>query len=264
MHEHHDEDLIFDLLDDPDATDVEIVARLGGCEQCIADLAEQRTIVALLADLEPVSLTGTERAALRTSVLAEVAPATVLPLTPRRAWDWTRLGTVAAALAGVVVVAGLFSVIGGGADQATSIPDSLAAEEAADTDEGALALEAAPRAADAGDDALADQPESDFAGASLAEPSNLVLDLGAIDRGAFEAELDSVRSQVLSMTESSGVLEHDANEVEASCVSDLTDPGAIRAIVTATVDGIDVEAYFDNVGGEFGFAGPDCSVYDLP
>ena len=266
MHEHHDEELILDLRNDPNVTDAEIAARLDGCEQCLADFTEQRAVAELLADLEPVSLTGTERAELRTAVLAEVAPAQVIPLAPRRAWDWTRLGTVAAALVGVVAVAGLFSVIGGGGDEATSISeaDSVAASDEASSDLGALALESAPRAGADGDDSAEDQPESAFGGSSVAEPSSLVLDLGPIDRTALRAELDGVRRDVSAMTESSGILQRFADEVDASCITELADPGAIRAIVTATVDGLDVEVYFDNVGGEFGFAGSDCSVYDIP
>ena len=265
MHEHHDEELILDLRNDPDATDAAIAAHLDGCEQCLADLAEQRAIAEVLADLEPVSLTGTERAELRTAVLAEVAPAPVIPLVPKRAWDWTRLGTVAAALVGVVAVAGLFSTIGGN-DEATNISneDSVAAADEAESDLGALALEAAPSAGADGDDSAEDQPESDFGGSSVAEPSSLVLDLGRVDRTALQAELDRIRDEVLSMTESSGILQRYADEVDASCFTELADPGAIRAIVTATVDGLDVEVYFDNIGGEFGFAGTDCSSYDIP
>ena len=265
MHEHHEEELILDLRNDPNATHAEIAARLDGCEQCLADLDEQRAIAAYLADLEPVSLTGTERAELRTAVLAEVAPAQVIPLAPKRAWDWTRLGTVAAALVGVVAVAGLFTTIGGN-DEATSISsqDSAAAADEAESDLGALALEAAPSAGADGDDSAEDQPESAFGGSSVAEPSSLVLDLGPIDRTTLQAELDRVRSQVLAMTESSGILQRYADEVDASCTAELADPGAIRAIVTATVDGRVVEVYFDNVGGEFGYVSTDCSSYDIP
>lgn len=261
MHEHHDEELILDLLDDPDATDAEMAARLDGCEQCLADLAEQRTIAGFLADLETPSLTGTERAALRIAVLAEVAPAPVITLVPKRAWDWTRLGTVAATLVGVVAIAGIFSVIGGGADQDESLSDTVAATEEAESDLGALALEAAPDAELAADAAA--EAADDFGGASLAPPSDLVIDLGQIDRPGFEAELDRVRSLVAAMTESSGVLQRYADEVDASCIGELPDPSAVRAIVTAMVDGLDIEVYFDNDGGEFGYASMDCSTYDL-
>ncbi len=267
MHEHHDEELILDLLDDPNATDAEMTARLDGCEQCLTDLAEQRTIAGFLANLERPSLTGTERAELRTAVLAEVAPAHVIPLMPKRAWDWTRLGTVAAALAGVVAVAGLFSVIGGGGDdQAESIPDTVAAADEADSDLGILALEAEPSAEVAADDAAADaaaeEAAEDLGGASLAPPSDFVLDLGPLDRPGLADALEEIRNQVTEMTESSPVLQRYANGV--SCTAELDDPGAVRAIVTAMVDGLDVEVYLDNGGGEIAYASMDCSTYDLP
>ncbi len=273
MHEHHDEDLILDLLDDPVATDAEISVRLDGCEQCLVDLVEQRTIAGFLADLERPSLTGTERAELRTAVLAEVAPAQVIPLIPKRAWDWTRLGTVAAALVGVVAVAGLFSVIGGGGDgEAESIPDTVAAADEADADLGILALEAEPSADiaagdaadDAAPDAAAEEAAEDLGGASLAPPSDFVLDLGPLDRPGLAAELDRIRSLVTEMTESSGVLQRYANGVDVSCTAELDDPGGVRAIVTVMVDGLDVEIYFDSSGGEIAYASMDCSTYDLP
>lgn len=267
MHEHQNEELILDLRGDPDLTDAEIATRLDGCEQCLADLMEQRTIAAYLADLDKPSLTGTERAALRTAVLEEIQPATVIQLSTKRSWDWTRLGTVAAALVGVVAVAGIFSVIGGGTDDASPGEDSLAATELADADDGALSIEAAP-GADIGRagvaEEAADEAAGDFGGAALAAPSDLVVDLGPIDRDVFATELDGIRRQVVEMTESSGVLQRAADQVELSCLDQLPETGSIRAIVTAEVDGLDVEAYFAAGGDEFGFASMDCSEYDLP
>ena len=263
MHEHHDEDLILDLLGDPDVADAQVATRLEGCEQCLADLAEQRTVAGLLTDLEPVSMTGTERAQLRSAVLAAVAPAKVIPLVPKRAWDWTRLGTVAAALVGVVAVAGLFSMIGGDAEQTETLSDQVAAAEAADSGLGDEALELAPQMDD-GDGAAEEQAESDFAGASIAAPSDFVTDLGPIDRPGFEAELERIRSRVHGMTESSGVLQRSADTLELSCTGELSEPGAVRAIVTAMVDGLDVEVYLDGDGGAVGYASMDCSTYDLP
>lgn len=264
MHEPHDEELILDLRNDPDVTDAEIAARLDGCEQCLADLAEQRSIAAFLADLDAPSLTGTERAALRSAVLAEVAPAPVIPLAPRRAWDWTRLGTVAAVLVAVVAVAGVLSLIGGDTGSVDTASDPVAAADRAeaDTDEGAMALEAP--AAEAGDDAVAEESANDLGGASLAAPSDLVFALGPIDRPGFAAELERIRRQVADMTETSGVLQRYADEVEVSCIAELADPGAVKAIVTAMIDGLDVEVYLESAGNEFGFVSMDCSGYDLP
>ncbi len=265
MHEHHDEVLLLDLLDDPAATEVEMAARLDGCEQCVADLAEQREIATHLADLEAPSLTGTERAALRTGVLSLIEPGPVIPLTSKPAWDWTRLGTVAAALVGVVAVAGLFSFVGGDAADEALDTATVAAEEA-DVDMGALQLEAAPSADGFGDDAALEEPAESMAGdsAAMAAPSDLIVDLGPVDLPGFAEGLDRVRKQFFDITESSGVLQRYADEAAVSCITQLRDPGAVRAIVKALVDGLEVEVYLDNSGGEFAYAGADCSAYDIP
>jgi hypothetical protein len=268
MHEHHDEELILELLDDPALTEVDIAARLDGCEQCIADISEQRAIATALADLERPSLTGTERAALRSGVFAEIEPAPVISLSPRRAWDWTRLGTVAAALVGVVAVGGLFSMVGGDTDDSAETLDATVAANEADIDTDALALEAAPSADLAGaDDDAFDESAEEMLGdgaATLAAPSELVVDLGSVDLQGFADGLDRVRNQVGDQTESSGVLQRDADNVEVACVAQLSDRGSVRAIVTALVDGLDVEVYLDNAGGEVAYASADCSLYDLP
>ena len=112
MHEFHDEDLILDLLDAPAVTDADASARLDGCTQCLADYTEQRSIVDMLSRLDTPTLTARERSALHSAVFSELGSRVVVPLEPRRSWNWTRLGTVAAALVGVVAVAGLFSILG--------------------------------------------------------------------------------------------------------------------------------------------------------
>lgn len=261
MHEHHDEALILDLLDAA-ATDAAAAARLDGCERCISDLAEQRSIAAHLSDLEPISLTGPERVALRSGVLSEIeSGAEVVTLSPGRSWDWTRLGTVAAALAGIVVVAGLFSLLGGGGDDGGVQAATL---ESADDAGGSIASSAEAPMADEerATEALAE--ESADAAATIAAPSELVIDLGPIDRPTLAEELERVRNQVEDMTESSGVLQSDADAVAVSCLVELPDPGAVRAIVKALVDGFEVEVYLDDAGAEFGYSGIDCSSYELP
>lgn len=262
MHEHQHE-AILDLRNDPVITQAEIETRLDGCEQCLTDLAEQQSIASYLADLDPPSLTGPERAMLRSAVLAEIESAEVIPLAPPRGWDWTRLGTVAAALVGVVAVAGIFSMVGGDTDEASDGGDTVAASELADADDAALAFEAVPSAELPGSDA-ADESAEDLGGAALAAPSDLVVDLGAVDRAEFATGLDDVRRSVVEMTESSGVLQRAADQVELSCLDRLSNAGSIRAIVTAVVDGLEVEVYLDGGGEEFGYVSMDCSSYDVP
>ncbi len=276
MHEFHDEDLILDLLEDPAVTPAAVSSRLDECAQCVADYADQRGIIEQLSHLESPTLTAFERSALRSAVFDELAsddqesnvpesdvPASniVVPLRPRRAWDWTRLGTVAAALVGVVAVAGLVSVLGGTNDQATEGLDTAAVAVNAD-DAGGASLEAPLAESDAvGADAM---EESAGDAAAIAAPSDLVKDIGAVDRPGFAAELEDVRDQVTQMTESSGVLQRAADEVPLACREAVPDLGAIRAIVTAVVDGFEVEVYFDNSGAEFGYASIDCTTYELP
>ena len=90
-------------------------------------------------------------------------------------------------------------------------------------------------------------------------------ELGAAARFAhLDVRDEASWQQVIEETESSGVLQRTADEVDARCVEELPDPGSIRAVGTAMVDGLDVEVYLDGRGGEFGFVGMDCSVYDLP
>ena len=100
--------------------------------------------------------------------------------------------------------------------------------------------------------------------ATLAAPSDLVVDLGPVDLQGFADGLDRVRNQVGDQTESSGVLQRDADGVEVECVAELPDRGSVRAIVTALVDGLAVEVYFDYAGEEIAYASADCSPYDLP
>ncbi len=80
----------------------------------------------------------------------------------------------------------------------------------------------------------------------------------------FESELDDIRSDVANLVESSGILERQLKSVDASCIAEVPDQGTIRAVLTATVDGTDIEVYLDVYGEEFGFSGESCSPYDLP
>jgi hypothetical protein len=262
MHEFHDEDMILDLLDEPAASAADVSARLDGCAQCLSDYAEQRAIVDQLAHLESPALTAGERSDLHSAVFTELESDVVVPIRARRAWDWTRLGTVAAALVGVVAVAGLFSSLGGTDEDIAGDLDTAAVALNADDSAGGLSAEAPLAEADvAGDDAM---EESAADSAAIAAPSDLVIDIGPVDRPGFASELERVRNEVTRMTDSSGVLQRYADEVTLACPTEVPDLGAVRAIVTALVDGFEVEVYFDNSGGEFGYASIDCTTYELP
>jgi hypothetical protein len=261
MHEFHDEDVILDLLDDLAATTAEVSARLDGCAQCIAEFAEQRSVLDQLSRLETPALTAGERSTLRSAVFAELEPTVVVPLRSKRTWDLTRLGTVAAALVGVVAVAGLFSMLGGTEDSGEDLDTAAIALNAEDSVGGATAEAPLAGADVAADDAM---EESAADSAAIAAPSDLVIDLGPVDRSGFASGLDEVRNKMTEVTESSGVLQRSADEVPLACRAAVPDLGAVRAIVTALVDGFEVEVYLDNSGGEFGYASIDCTSYELP
>lgn len=260
MHEHHDEALILDLLE-MSVTDTEAESRLDGCRQCVADFAEQRSIAGYLGSLDPVTMTPWERSELRSAVFAELdSGGTVVQLLPRRGFDWMRVGTVAAALVGVVAVAGLFSALSDGTDGGQVLDE--AATITSGDDAGASA-EAPLADEERSVEGLAVE-ESAAESAAIAAPSNLVRDLGAVDVPTFKSELDRIRGEVTDMTESSPVLQSDADRVPIECLGELSDRGSIRAIVTALVDGFEVEAYIDDDGGDYLYASIDCSTYELP
>lgn len=261
MHEFHDEDLILDLLDAPAVTDEGASARLDGCTQCLADYTEQRSIVDMLSRLDTPTLTARERSALHSAVFSELGSRVVVPLEPRRSWNWTRLGTVAAALVGVVAVAGLFSILGGSEDQAAQDLDTAAVGLNADDSAGAPFEAPLAEAADMGADTM---EEAAADSSAIAAFSDLVEDLGPVDQPGFAAGLEAIRNQVTEMTESSPVLQRSADELPLACRDAVPDLGAIRAIVTALVDGFEVEVYFDSSGEEFGYASIDCAPYRLP
>ncbi len=259
MHEHHDEALILDLLE-MSVTDTEAESRLDGCRQCIADFAEQRSIAGYLGRLDPETMTPSERSELRSAVFAELGSGgTVVQMLPRRGFDWMRVGTVAAALVGVVAVAGLFSVLSDGTDGGQALDEAATITSGDDAEASAEA----PVDEERSFEGLAVE-ESAADSAAIAAPSNLVRDLGAVDVPTFKSELDRIRGEVTDMTESSPVLQSDADRVPIECLGELSDRGSIRAIVTALVDGFEVEAYIDDDGGDYLYASIDCSTYELP
>jgi hypothetical protein len=129
----------------------------------------------------------------------------------------------------------------------------LNADDSAGAPFEAPLAEAADMGADTMEEAAADS-------SAIAAFSDLVEDLGP----GFAAGLEAIRNQVTEMTESSPVLQRSADELPLACRDAVPDLGAIRAIVTALVDGFEVEVYFDSSGEEFGYASIDCAPYRLP
>lgn len=269
MHEFHDEDVVLDLLDavldgETMLDDSDIRARLDECETCMADFAEQREMISHLGDLPRPVMTMVERNALHDRVDTALDAAVVTAIGSRRATrDWTRIGSVAAALVGVVAVAGLITSLSGGP---ASLDDS-GGSGSPTADLTAQAVEEAPSADEAADGETFGAAESGLAAgdtAAIAAPSDLVRDVGSVDESMFESELEDIRDDASALQESSGILQRQLNGVDAACLEEVPDRGTIRAVLTATVDGTDVEVYFDVDGDEFGFAGDNCRPYPLP
>lgn len=266
MHESHDEDVILELLDDGTLTDDQSFARLDNCETCVLAFTEQREMIRHLSELPRPLMDTNERADLRSRVDAALDAAVVTSIESRRRLDWTRVGTVAAALVGIVAVAGLYTSLGSGLqseDAASSKEPVTAALEARAADEAAPTAQAE----DSADGGSSDAAESGLASAdtaAIAAPSNLVRDVGSVNEAMFESELEDIRVEVANLAESSGILQRQLDNVGADCVEAVPDAGTIRGILTATVNGRDVEVYLGDEGEEFGFVGASCSQYELP
>ncbi len=266
MHESHDEDVILELLDDGTLTDDQAFTRLDNCDTCVLAFTEQREMIRHLSELPRPIMAADERADLHAQVDSALDAAVVTSIDSRRQRDWTRVGTVAAALVGVVAVAGLYTSLGGGLqsdDAASSKEPVTAALEAQAADEA----EPTAQAENSADGAAEDFAQSGLASgdtAAIAAPSNLVRDVGSVNEAMFESELEEIRVDVANLVESSGILQRQLDNVDAACVEAVPDAGTIRGVLTATVNGRDVEVYLGDAGEEFGFVGASCSQYELP
>lgn len=256
MHDH-DELLIIDLLENPSLSDEGARARLEGCAECIADLDAQRSVMMMLDQLPPATMTEAERHTLRRQVDDELGSPDIVALPGRWRWDWARLGAVAAAMLGVFVIGGIVANLGSG-DETVAGPTTMAAasEESTTRENESFAADSAEVMEDP---ATAD----DGAGiASLAPESGFVRDLGPIDAAAFASEVEALSEQIRSSDESvsSGTL----NGVGETCLEQIDDPSTLRGALLAAVDGTPVAAYFDSEGTPTAFSTTDCSPYPLP
>lgn len=259
MHDH-DELLIIDLLEDPSLGDEEVRARLEGCAECIADLDAQRSVMMMLDQLPPVTMTETERHALRRQVEQELGTPNVVALPGRWRWDWTRLGAVAAAMLGVFVIGGIVANLGSG-DEAGAPTTMVAAGEQSTTRENeSFAADSAEALEDSATED--DGADADAGIASLVPESDFVRDLGPIDATAFASEVEALSEDIRSMDESasSGTL----HGIGDTCLDQIDDPSTVRGALLATVDGTPVVVFFDPAGTPTAFSTSDCSPYPLP
>lgn len=253
MHDH-DELLIIDLLEDASLSDEAVRTRLESCPECIADFDAQRSVMMMLDQLPPITMTETERHALRRQVEEELGSSNVVGLPGRWSWDWTRLGAVAAAMLGVFVIGGIVASLGSGDDAGAPTTMVAANEESARQTESF----AADSAEALEDSATAD----DGAGiASLVPENQFVRDLGPIDSTAFASEIEALSEEIRSLDESASGTLHGIGE---TCLDLIDDSSELRGALLATVDGTPVVVFFDSEGAPTAFASTDCSPYPLP
>lgn len=265
MHEH-DDSLILELLGDPSLSEAAVSERLAGCSRCIADFESQQSMMRLLASLPTPTMTAEERRSLRQGVNQELAEPNVVAM-PLRAprWEWTRLGTVAAALLGVFVIGGIVTSLGNdAADQA----DTLAAATSDGATEEAAEMAAADTADAGADDAARDVLPAEGAGdadvTSLAPPAPMVVDLGSVDAATFEAEIRAASERISSTDEAFAVDPLELDPGAAACVGELETEIAPSGVVVADVGGTSVVVYFDAAGTPSAFTPPACDPYPLP
>lgn len=259
MHDH-DELLIIDLLEDPSLGDEEIRARLESCAECLADFDAQRSVMTMLDQLPPVTMTETERHALHRQVDQELGSSNVVGLPGRWSWDWTRLGAVAAAMLGVFVIGGIVANLGSGDDAGAPTTMVAASEESTTRETEGFAADSAEALEDS---ATADDGADADAGiASLVPESDFVRDLGPIDAIAFASEVEALSEEIRSLDESAP--SEMLPGLGDTCLDQIDDPSTVRGALLATVDGTPVVVFFDPAGTPTAFSTTDCSPYPVP
>lgn len=267
MHDRHDLDLIAGYADGSLEGDEADARRLiETCGECRNHYELQVAAVALLRDAPRPSLSGEERHRLRSGVLEAIeSGGRVVDLSARRARRWMAVGAAAAVM---VVAVGLGAALSqlqfGGSDTAADAPTTAAelttAEEPRALGEDNDHDDSAPADTEAAEDdgfSDASRDVSEFP---------LVIDLGVIDSDTLAAELETAAEQL--STESPLLDVETLNEMERpapDCLHLLTD--SVYGLVTATVDGTDIEVYLvAGAAGEIdaiGFARSGCEEYPL-
>jgi hypothetical protein len=264
MHQSHDPDLIAAYADgsqDPVAERV-----LATCAECRAELALHHQVRDILAGAPASAMTDDERSAMRAGVHAGMLDpihggvggsresAEVISLESRRQRRWLSLGSVAAA---VFVTVGVVGLLNQGGDDASGDFLLAGSESTTASDDVAsgLALEdATATTAAAATSEEAFTPMSDADRATSAETTaagdgadtgiGLIADAGAITGVQFDtlvaATIEWVADQPAA--EPLDVAWFNDREIPApSCLS--SEVGTVFAVINATVDGQDVQAF---------------------
>lgn len=127
-HSQHDVDLIGALASGEPSPEAERL--VASCPECARELREQTAVRQLLGSLPAVQLRAHEAQELERAVMSRL-PGIVIAATPARppvAPLWGRLSTVAAVLAGVVLVGALLTTQGGDLAATTTAQTQLALE----------------------------------------------------------------------------------------------------------------------------------------
>ena len=134
MHEH-DDDIIMALAEgilEPDVF-APALAEVNGCPECAAALADQKVALAAMQSAQAPTLDDLERARLHRTMreaLGIEAPVVAEPSRHERSYRrLAALGSVAAVLIGVVVVAPYLNLLGGGGDDSEAAATTTAAAE---------------------------------------------------------------------------------------------------------------------------------------
>lgn len=181
LHEH-DRDLIMDVaegaLDEP--ADGRARTEIATCDECSTDLAELQVALAALADIPPAAMSEFEAARLTRDLdnaLGHTRPtvAAGAPVRAKRQISWVPIGSIAAVLLAVVLIAPGLELLGGDADDAGN--DDLSAvaleqesdggstaDDSADEDGADLGTLEAPATAEGLDDTNSDAENSGGAG----------------------------------------------------------------------------------------------------
>jgi hypothetical protein len=136
MHEH-DDDIIMALAEgilEPDVL-APALAEMSECPECAAALADQKVALAAMRSAQAPALDDLERARLHRTMreaLGIEAPVVAEPSRHERSYRrLAALGSVAAVLIGVVVVAPYLNLLGGGANDSTATTTAAASDERA-------------------------------------------------------------------------------------------------------------------------------------
>ncbi len=245
VHEH-DRDLIMDLVEGTldEAASERARNEISGCAECRTDLADLEVALSALGDLGPVPMSEFESARLTRDLdvaLAHERPAATPAVpseNPKRRISWVPLGSIAAVLLAVVLIAPGLELLGGSDD--SSDLATAAFEQDDDSD-----------AADAADEAADDGAAMSALEAPQAETSDVEEEVAADAEEEGGAAIESTESDREPTTTAS------AGEMAPPPAPDVTDDLGDLA-VDAAAAGVQSEPVREKAASDrvLGYAAP--------